>query len=75
MKPDQQPPNPVLSESRARIYEDEEVAITKWSLKPGQHMYQVMAKDAAMQRSGNGYLLLSANAMQRMCQGLSEIIW
>jgi hypothetical protein len=60
---------------RDRVYEDEEVAITKWTFKPGEHAYQITAKDAAMKRSGNGYLLLSPAAMQRMCQAISQMVF
>jgi hypothetical protein len=69
-------PSRALSELRDRIYEDEELAITKWTMRAGeQPMYQITSKDEAKKRSGDGFLLLSAAAMQRMCRALGDVIW
>lgn len=63
-------------EGRERVYEDAELAITKWDHGPRlPHYYQIIAKDDARKRSGDGYILLSAQAMQRMCNQLAGRVW
>lgn len=63
-------------DGRERVYQDEEIAITKWMLgKPGEHLYQITALDMAMKRSGNGYLLISPQCLQRLCRALQDMVF
>ena len=64
-----------LVEGRQRMYECEEFAITKWDHGPLGHYYQIIAKDEARKRGGNGYILLSPMAMQELCNALVGKVW
>jgi len=55
------------------LYEGEEVAFTLWAYAKPPHV-QIVSRDPAMQRAGNGYLLLSFNGAVELANMLGPVL-